>query len=225
MFRRLRLTRQAIDSLHYLGKATCARGDLATTRALMDESLAISKAHGYQCETADALSILGAVLRRQGDYERAAVIYEESLALYGGRGTRSWLVGRDLRNLGHIAFGRGDLQQAGELLRESLEILQETAQRTELPGCLAGIGGVAVAMGNPAMAARLLGAAHALVEARDGAWEPEEQIEFERYLAAARGQLMGSAFAVEWEAGVMMTLDDAIREALACAGGEACTRL
>jgi predicted ATPase/DNA-binding SARP family transcriptional activator len=214
LFRELGLTRQAVDSLHYLGKATCSQGDYPTTRSLMEESLAISREHGYQCETADALSILGAVLRREGDYERAEAIYEESLALYGGRGSRSWLVGRELRNLGHAASFRGEYPKAAALFREGLQILQETGQKNEIPGCIAGIAGVRAALGQPERGARLLGAAQALIEGAGAAWAPEEQAECDRYLAAARRQLPERAFAAAWAGGRTMSLDDAVAFAL-----------
>jgi tetratricopeptide (TPR) repeat protein len=180
----------------------------------MEESLAISRGHGYQCETADALSILGAVLRREGNYERAAAIYEESLSLYGGRGSRSWLAGRELRNLGHVASFRQDYEEAEALFRESLQILQETGDKSEILGSISGMAGVRAALGQPEQAARLLGAAQALIDAIGAAWEPEEHAEYERYLTATRSQLPEDAFAAAWAEGQSMPLEQAIAEAL-----------
>jgi predicted ATPase/class 3 adenylate cyclase len=201
-------------ALRHLGILAGIQGDTRRARVLIEEALSIFKQHGYSCEVADTLTPFGNVLRREGDYDRAGAIYQECLETYRGLGGREWLIGLELRNLGHVANFHGDHWKAGELFRQSLELLVETGHNHIMPGCLAGMAGVASAEGQPERGARLLGAAQALVETMSAVWDPVERTEYDRHLAAVKVQLVETAFTAEWAAGHALSLDQAIAEAL-----------
>jgi hypothetical protein len=77
-----------------------------------------------------------------------------------------------------------------------------------------GLAGVAAAEGQPERAARLLGAAQALIENTDAVIGPAERIEVERDLSAVRTQVGEATFTSAWAEGRAMTLEQAIAYAL-----------
>lgn len=76
--------------------------------------------------------------------------------------------------------------------------------------CLAGFAGPATNQGRSQWAARLLGAAEALLRASGGAWWLADRVEYERNLATIRAALSEEAFAAAWAEGQAMTLERAI---------------
>jgi hypothetical protein len=68
-------------------------------------------------------------------------------------------------------------------------------------------------IGNPEQAAQLLGAADSILEGLVQL-EPADQKDFDYYLSIVRGQLDESAFALAWEEGRVITLEQAIEYAL-----------
>ncbi|HEX5572262.1 MAG TPA: hypothetical protein VFX31_12795, partial [Ktedonobacterales bacterium] len=74
---------------------------------------------------------------------------------------------------------------------------------------------VASALGRPAPAARLFGAADALLERIGLVLAPVDALTFDRDLASARAALDPAIFAAAWDAGAALTTEDAIAEALA----------
>ena len=83
---------------------------------------------------------------------------------------------------------------------------------------LVGLAGVAAALGQPARAAQLLGAAEAIRESIGRSLTPVERTVFDRYAATIRAQLDDATFAVRWAEGQQMTLDQAKAEALGRGG-------
>jgi predicted ATPase/class 3 adenylate cyclase len=197
-----------------LGRVLSGQGDYSKARAYLEEALEIYRNSKAPCEVSDTLHILAGVARLQGDYDRAAEIYEESLQGYRRLGIREHLAARELRNLGHVALFRGEGQQAKILFHESVTILKDGGLNSAIPGCLAGMAGVASSEQRPKQGAQLLGAAQALVEAMDAAWEPEERAEYDRHLTAVKAHLGEAAFEQGWAAGHAMSLDEAIAFAL-----------
>ena len=86
--------------------------------------------------------------------------------------------------------------------------------RRGIAECLAGLAGLAAGE-DARWAARLLGAAHALMAKSGGAWWPADQVEVQRALEKIRSSLDESQFTKSWQAGQAMGLDEAIRFALA----------
>jgi DNA-binding NarL/FixJ family response regulator len=118
--------------------------------------------------------------------------------------------------LGHLALEEGDPQRAASLFEASLRPLREmgSPRGTVVALGLAGVAGVAAAGGQPGRAARLLGAADALLTAAGIRRDPLRQYEYDRYAAAARAQLDQQAYTVALAEGRAMTLDAALAYAL-----------
>jgi hypothetical protein len=86
------------------------------------------------------------------------------------------------------------------------------------------MGGVTVLAGQPERAARLLGAAEALLAVSGACIDRVDQAEYERIAAAARAQLEDQAWAAAWAGGQAMPLEQAICYALEDAPAGAAVR-
>ena len=80
--------------------------------------------------------------------------------------------------------------------------------------CIAGLAGVAGALGQLQRASRLFGAVATHSERLQYRLDPADQIEFDRNVAAVRAQLTDDAFNAAWAEGRAMTLEQAIAFAL-----------
>jgi len=159
------------------------------------------------------LSNLGEAARGQGDYARAAVLYQESLALRQEQGDKG-NIAASLHNLGIVAREQGDYQQAEALFKESLILFRVVGYRWGIVAGLAEWAELANAKGQVKRAVRLFGATDSLYEVIGAHAEPAARVRYERAMAAARVQLGETAFAAPWAEGRAMTLEQAIAYAL-----------
>jgi predicted ATPase/class 3 adenylate cyclase len=196
-----------------LGRVVQKQGDSTTARAHLQESLALVREVGYPYLTVNALSYLARVAHGHGDYGAAAAWSEESLALSREQG-RKWPIAQALYNLGRAANAQGNDRQAAKRFREGLLLAQEVGPTTLLPLFLVGLAGVAGAQVRPERQARLLGAAETLREGGSARLEPLDQVEVDRYAAAARAALGEEAFAAAWAEGRQLTLEQAVAYAM-----------
>jgi tetratricopeptide (TPR) repeat protein len=190
-------------------------------RALFEESLATLRERGNKIEIAWALCNLGSVASDHGDYGAARTLLEESLALFRELGNTqdraNGLYGmtRSLPRMARVARGEGDYEEARALLEESLAMKQELGLKPEIADDLEALTAVAVAQDEPVLAARLFGAVESFREAFLYPLPPPERDEHDRAVAAARAALGEEAFAAAWAEGRAMTLEAAVRFALA----------
>ena len=90
------------------------QSDLAQARALFEESLAGACKLEHASSAARAANALGELARGEGDYDRAAALYEEALALSRRIGQSQrvpHLLPQVLHNLGQVAALRGDARR------------------------------------------------------------------------------------------------------------------
>jgi tetratricopeptide (TPR) repeat protein len=174
------------------------------------------------------LNTLSEIAIIQGDYERATVLLEESLALDRARDNPGKRGAWALRDLGLIAQAQGDHGRAAAQFRESLIIRRELQDIAGIAQCLASLAEVAEVQKQPTRAARLWGAAEALRTSSGASQSLAERIRYECSVAAARAQFDDAVFVAAWPEGRAMTLEQAIAYALegndigsASAGGTA----
>lgn len=190
------------------GVRTFAAGEPAVARALCEESLSLFRQLDDALMAAEALNTLGDVARATGDDRRATSLYAESLALLQSEGGSSGIPGL-LHNLGYLAQHRGAHYQALGYFSDALALFQANGDRRGRAECLAGVASVAVAVGQPARATRLCGAAAATLQEVGAAPSPPNVGEVERTLVAARSHLGAVPFAQEWAAGRALALNQA----------------
>jgi tetratricopeptide (TPR) repeat protein len=203
------------ESLRTLGEVACSLGDYEAARALVEDSVEMFWGLRNRCEIAYSLAVLGGVARGEGEYWQAADLHNVSLTFYREQGKSEGLIADNLRNLGHVAYGQGDIGRAAALFAESLAILGEQTYQPPIPACLTGLAGVAGRTGQPERAARLLGAAAALLDTLGAVWPSVDRADYDCHVAATRAELGDEAFASAWAAGRAMTLEQACAEALA----------
>ncbi len=121
-----------------------------------------------------------------------------------------------LHGLGLLAAAAGDLPLAAQRLGQSLAILHERGERANVAAVLAGQAGVAVAAGQPARAARLVGAAAGLLQRVEGPPPPSVLVAVDRARRAleAAGPPDAGVRQTAAAEGEAMTLDEAVAYAL-----------
>jgi DNA-binding CsgD family transcriptional regulator len=150
-----------------------------------------------------------------GDPARATALIEEAvdLARERRRGFMG-LLSRPLDNLGWAALLGGELGRAKAQFAENLMLCKERGDTGTLLMSLEGLACVAGAKGDGLQAARLFGAAEALMEKIDYRLVPQERAVLEPYRASVRSQLGEAAWEQAVAEGGALGLDQATAYAL-----------
>jgi DNA-binding CsgD family transcriptional regulator len=204
-----------------LARLALYQGDFATARARLEEGLALRRKLGLKRYIAISLTSLGEVVHCQGDEAQAARYYQEGLNLFsevGDKGGMAWT----LHHLGYLAQHQGDNKQAARLFAQSLALeKKDLPNKPSIARCLVGLAGVAIAQGkrleDAPQAARLFGAAQAMLDAIGTHLEPVDEREAQATLAVIRARLASAAFEDAWQVGQGLTTEQAVEEALALA--------
>jgi predicted ATPase/class 3 adenylate cyclase len=204
---------EVAEVLLMLGTVAQNQGDYARATALYEECLILSRELGYKLDVTAALVNLANVCLYQGDHERAKALAEEAKALAVALGAKHQLA-VCLETLGIAAFALGDSERAIALFRESLTLYRALDDRrgtAQLLECFAGVG-AAVKEGE--RAARLFGAAEALRERIKAPLPLSDRPAYDRSMASARSLLPERVFALAFDQGRHLLLEDAISEAM-----------
>lgn len=212
------------ELLMQLGWAAMRAGDYEQAAPPLEEALPLLRTTGYTTLIAFALAGLAELAVRRGQYDRAVPLLEESLALRRERGEK-WGLATALGSLGWVALRRGDFKHMRALLGESLTLRVEIGDRGGIAWCLEKLAEAALlwaqtqvtalAIQGYQRAATVFGAASGLRASVGSVVDPADQPEYDRHLAALRAVLGEAAFAAAWTEGRALTLDQALREALA----------
>jgi len=154
-------------ALEGVGWLASSQGDLDRAQAAAEEGLKLSTEAGLgDVVVADFQNVLGeAVGRQRGDYEWAAELLEESLALHREAGD-SRGVAWSLGNLANVSSDRGNFEQAKELYEEGLALSRELGGAELLGAYLISLGYEFLLEGNPERATSLNEEAVALYRKR-----------------------------------------------------------
>ena len=185
----------------------------AESVALCNQALSLFQELDVQPGVTQTLNILGELARAAEDYDRAEEVYTACLALCRQIGERR----REFMSVGNLAFvaqHRGDYAQAEALIREALLLGRGLGARHQLASTLAQMIGPVAALGRPERAARLLGAAEAVLEALGSSLQPGDQHEIDHYVADLRAGMDTASFEAARQAGRGLSLEEAIRYAL-----------
>ncbi len=204
-------------SLNNLSEVAYDQHDYEQAKAYCEESRSLFKELGDKRGIAATLNNLGEISKAQGQYLQATALYEESLDLLRDlsekRGTAMVLV-----NLGNIAHNQGNYRLAAAYYEESLTLLQLLGSNPLIAQALAGLAGVVVSQKqrpeSGQVAARLLGATDALLKTSGVVLEPADRADYDRKIEHTRAQLDEGAFAMAWDEGKAMPLNEAIAYAL-----------
>jgi tetratricopeptide (TPR) repeat protein len=200
-----------------LANADYYQGDFEAAWRRAEEALAIGRAH----EDTVVIGVLTAFLSEVGlaweRYEPAAELASESVQKLEEAGLLPQ-VAWSLRNLAFATLGQGDLDLAADLFAKSLKLFCNPRVPVGIASSLTGLAAVATARGEPARAARLLGAGAGILEAASGRFAPADRAAQQQVIAMATAALGEEGFAAGWAEGRQLTADDAVVEALAVVG-------
>jgi predicted ATPase/DNA-binding CsgD family transcriptional regulator len=191
------------------------RGEGERSAAAYAEALRWFRETGNPYWVAGAQIELGDRLTWCGDLAAAVPMLDEALAMLRQAGD-SWSLTMGFGQRAFAALAQGDLTYAARLFAEGLDAaLADEMERSAL-GAVAGLAGVALARGEVARAARLLGAVEA-GQQRFGVGRIAHAMHVERLTTEVRAQLTEPAFGAAWDEGRTLTFADAVTEARAIA--------
>lgn len=199
--------------LNNVGDLARSMGDTGRAIASSEEGMTIGQETGDTRLIANALRNRGLVARDQGDYAGAAALYEQALGLKrelgDKRGVSSLLVYQ-----GNVHRLMGDQTRAAACYAESMALCQAIRNWKTLAECLQGVAALSGMGYDPARAARLLGASAGMRARLGTPIPPVEREEHARARAALLDTLGADVFAAAWEAGVALSSEQAIAEAV-----------
>ncbi|HMI99837.1 MAG TPA: BTAD domain-containing putative transcriptional regulator [Gaiellaceae bacterium] len=138
------------------------RGHLAEGRRWLDQALARGASEPPELR-ARALHAASSLATRQGDYERAAELSEQSLALWEELGDVSGTA-RSLLSLGTVAAEQGDHERAISLSERAADLYRESGEQRGHALAISNLGGIALERGDYAKAASLSEEAYGLFQ-------------------------------------------------------------
>jgi predicted ATPase/DNA-binding XRE family transcriptional regulator len=203
-------------TLGILGAVAEDDGDYPLAEVRFAGALEYFRAADDRANAAASLYHLGIVAWGQGDVQRAAALCEEAVALQRAVGD-TWGLSNSLAYLGLLAEERDEHAHAATLHRESLELRWTSRTWEDVAGSLADLAVLAAAVERAEQAARLFGAASALVEEEGRVLKLPERAVYERAEARARLTLGEDAYAHAHSAGRALSRDLAVAEAFALA--------
>ncbi len=152
----------------------------------LERALALSRRLGDEASVAFNLKNLARVSRYQGDDDRALALFEQSLAMYRRLGLPAAV---PMYHLGDWALRRREMSRAMSCLTEALLVGISSGKQDAIVLSLAGLARLAVAVGQPEVAAWLIGGADALRQ-RAGVTIPlEDRRELEHAVDDVRSTL------------------------------------
>ena len=204
------------NALMFLALTMDSLDDPARAKEIYEEGIVLCREAGHIYRLTHFLMNLGYSLLLEGEYERGATLSEEAAALCREHGYKGRCQDA-LDNLGWAALLQEQHERGRSYFEESLAISKELGDKLTPSSSLEGMACLSAAEGEASRAARLFGAAQALLEAVGAvAFEPtpEEEAWREPYLGAARSQLGEAAWGETLARGRAMTLQEAIEYAL-----------
>lgn len=188
--------------------------DYDGARALFEPGLAAFRKVDDKRSIAKLLAGLGLVAYYQADYAAARPLFEEALAIEVHLRDKH-VAALQLDNLGYVALHQNEYPKARTLFGQSIALLDEIGGKRSIADVLYGLAGLAAAEGEPERAAHLFGAAEALLEQLGARVEPMNRAEYDRIIASAQGQMDPAPFEAAQSRGRAMSLQEAVRYALA----------
>ncbi|OGO60355.1 MAG: hypothetical protein A2032_02745 [Chloroflexi bacterium RBG_19FT_COMBO_49_13] len=209
LFEQLDMSWYMATTLVHMGNASHGMGDFTKARDYLNQALEIGQPIGENWLISFILNNYGEVARTEGDYQKAQEYYEESEGLLRAMGDKGDLA-RLVHNLGCVARHLGDLAMAEDRFNESLAMFIKLGNQRGLAECLASMAGLWSDRGRMLPAAKLLGAAQALLDATGATWWPADRVEVDRNQENLRLSLEPDQFEAAWTTGQKMNLEAAI---------------
>jgi DNA-binding CsgD family transcriptional regulator len=209
---------QLAETLFALARLTAAQGDQQDYRAaqsLCEECLLLFHTLGDRRMVARVLMIQGQLAFEQRDYATAQRLIQEGMPILQALKDRRYSVG-SLLILGTVDAAQGNVAQGLLLCREALLQLREMGDIREMGYkgvimvCLLQLATGVAMQGHALLAARILGALAVLTDTPGAPPFPFRRASYEYTVAMTRAQLGEEPFAVAWQEGQGMTLEETL---------------
>lgn len=191
------------------GELALVTGDYAAAEAHFRAVLAYWRPVEAKLSIAWAAALVGEAVALQGDLTTATTCYTEAYTIFLEMGNKD---GQTivLYHQGEVARRRGEYAKAHQLYQESLTLSQTLQNRHIMARCLAGLGGVALALGDAPRATTLLSAAQACFAQLAPFLPPADEATFNGLIQMAQQALPQRQYAAAWQAGQSMTVAEAM---------------
>jgi tetratricopeptide (TPR) repeat protein len=156
--------------------------DYNSVRRYAEESAVLRRGLGDTRGQATAVHMLAAVARMQGQYSKAAELYQFSLDANREVGSDDSVAGETF-NLGYVRLRQGRIAEARTLFTQSLQQYRRLEDDAGIAYNLTGFAAIAVEQRQPTRAARLYGAALAILDHLNITFDPDDQLEVDHYTA------------------------------------------
>ncbi len=194
------------------GQIAMETGDHVSMRVMSEESLSLLREVGDPWWLAEGLYLSAYSAHFQGDYVQAFNRGEESLTLHREIGEPHTIVRVSL-TLGFFAYTQGDLMRASQHYKEALLIANTMEKKPMIAACLVALGVLVAKQGRVTWATQLWGASdRAILIANLGPYSwytniVRTQVDYDWWVTHVHAQLGEEAFALAWEEGCAMTLE------------------
>jgi predicted ATPase/DNA-binding CsgD family transcriptional regulator len=197
-----------------MGQAILAlqQGDFAAASAYGDESATLYERLGDRRHAIQGRFVEARAMLYEGEMERAEARYRQ---LLNDASDLPYPRAMIEYSLAMLLGARGDHRQALDLSAAALGHLLEFGEMWGFAACLDTIAAARAALGRPARAARLFGAAAAIRAACATPMIPADQPRYSRAVDAARAMVGSAAFDAAWQSGAVLSPGEAAAEALA----------
>jgi predicted ATPase/serine/threonine protein kinase len=192
-----------------LGVVATLEDDLPAARAHLGESVTLGRQIGNDIIVGSVLNGLGEVARLEGEWEAARGFYDEALVV-ARRSHHEHGVSVNLCNLGAVLCEMGDPDAAEACYEESLAASRALGSVEGIGLCVDGLGAVAAKRREWARAAKLAGAAEAILDSVGAKLAPPDRAFRERYLAEALANLGEEPFEAALAEGRALPVDEAL---------------
>jgi non-specific serine/threonine protein kinase len=198
-------------TLTALGLIKREQGDQATALSYLEKSLAMQQKAGERQNSANTIYWLGCIAEARGDLARARLLLEEAYAIDLEFGQRA---GHAAWRLGDVLCQQGDYAGAGTLLTQSLQVAGELGDKVLAMSALENLAWLVHAQGESERSARLYGGADGLRATFGYTLSQSDYNKHAARTAAVRAALGEEVFAVAWEKGRAMSLEQMVAYAL-----------
>jgi len=187
-------------------------GESVQALACAEECIAVAQRMGGQDFAAGsaAFSVKGEVLRAQGRFADALEAQEAALRAHGER--RDVNLPARLRDVARAAIALGDLERARETLTQAMRVLSELRMRHYASWYIQVVSRLAAACTQWNVAARLQGAADAIIDKRGGVRHGQDDEISAELRERTKTTLGALAYAKAYGDGYGLTLDQAFDE-------------
>jgi predicted ATPase/class 3 adenylate cyclase len=215
MWRRLGDDVELAGSLMMLAQSHMATAqDADTPRALLREAVDAAERAGHDSLLATVLTSLADNEAYDGNLEMALDIYDRAIAMRDPARQR-YAIATVVHNKACTLRELGKASEAEVLMREQMLVIINSRMLSFMIAVAEDYAAVLAELGEPTLAAGLLGAADASRTRNEWPRQPAQQAEIEEPLAKAAASLGEAAWQAAYDHGTRTSLEDALRDAAA----------